>query len=73
MLWTTGFITLNIDDKNTLYKIKTDGTEKTKIDDFSSGRINIAGDWIFYLYYSGTTAPSQYKIKTDGTSNTAVE
>ena len=55
---------------NELYKIKTDGTGRTKIDNFNSNRreINIVGDWIFYNNYS-----QLFKIKTDGTGNTELE
>lgn len=47
-----------------IYKTKTDGTEKTKIADISSfeGDMKVSGDSIYYV--DGT---SLFKMKTDGT------
>ncbi|CZQ85562.1 Hypothetical protein Tpal_650 [Trichococcus palustris] len=54
-----------------LYKMKLDGSEKTKISDDILGYINVSGDWIYYVD-SVTTENSSgianlYRIKTDGT------
>ena len=60
----------NHSDNDWLYKIKKDGTEKTKIIDDSPYNINIVGDWIYYTneyYYSHL-----YRIKTDGSGRTPV-
>lgn len=46
-----------------LYKVKKDGTEKTKISDGSPWYLNLSGD---YLYYSGDQW-QLYKQKIDGT------
>ena len=54
-----------------LYKIKTDGTGKTKLSDGSAFFINVVGDWIYY--YSDSTDGGTYKIKTDGTGKTKLE
>ena len=48
-----------------LYKIKTDGTERTKVSDDSLSLINVVGDWIYYI-----TQGKIFKIKTDGTGKT---
>lgn len=60
----------NHSDNDWLYKIKKDGTEKTKIIDDAPYNINVIGDWIYYSneYYYGHI----YKIKTDGTERTPV-
>ena len=48
-----------------LYKIKTDGTGKTKLSNDPGRSINVVGDWI---YYSNQNDEFKiYKIKTDGT------
>ena len=49
-----------------LYKIRTDGTEKTVLDDTQVANIFVVGDWIYYGSYAhGYSRP--YKIRTDGT------
>jgi hypothetical protein len=50
-----------------LYKIKTDGTAKTKISSEGATHINVIGDWIYYI--NGNVG-SIYKIKIDGTGKT---
>lgn len=53
----------NASDGNKLYKIKTDGTGKSKVSDDSAFHINIVGSWIFYQTYG---AKEIYVIKNDG-------
>jgi hypothetical protein len=53
-----------------LYKIKTDGTEKTKLCDDTATDINPSGNWVYYI--NETDGEKLYKIKTDGTGNTKV-
>jgi hypothetical protein len=48
-----------------LYKIKTDGTGKTKLSNNGAKSINVVGDWIYYS--NGNDKLKIYKIKTDGT------
>ena len=52
-----------------IYKIKTDGTDKTKISDDEPMFINISGDW---LYYGTGSQEETIKIKTDGTEKQIV-
>ena len=54
----------NSDDGEKIYKIKTDGSEREKINDDYSGFINVVGDWIYYS--NQDDAGKIYKIKTDG-------
>lgn len=56
------------DDHTKLYKIKTDGTGKTKISDDYIGFVNISGDCIYYSNMSDNLF--LYKMKIDGTGKT---
>lgn len=60
-----GWIYFNDDIDGKLYKIKENGTAKTKICDDEPYNINIVGDWIYYTNTSGI-----YKISTGGTGRT---
>lgn len=51
---------------NKLYKIKNDGSERTKLSDDPARCINIVEDYIYYINDDDYI----YKIKTDGTSRT---
>lgn len=52
-----------------LYKIKTDGSEKTKLTNHRAiNQINVVGDWIYYMRFSEPAG--LYKVKTDGTEST---
>jgi RNA polymerase sigma factor (sigma-70 family) len=51
-----------------LYKIRTDGTSKTKLNSSGSEYINVVGDWIYYRNVSDNRYI--YKIRTDGTGET---
>lgn len=56
------------DNNNYLYKIKTDGTEKTKVIEKNiDGKISILDGYIYYL--SNSTV---YRAKLDGSDNTKV-
>lgn len=55
----------NDGDNGTLYKIRTDGSEKTKINYDYSYYINVLYDWIYYRNFSD--GGSIYKISTTGT------
>lgn len=56
----------------TLYKMKTDGTEKTKLEDKCDSFINIIGGWIYYSIGESSN-DGLYKIKTDGTGKQLIE
>ncbi len=49
------------DSKPMFYKIKTDGTHKTLLEQAFAKNFNVAGDWIYYDLNN-----SIYKMKTDG-------
>jgi len=64
----------NSSDGNSLYKIRTDGTGRTKLNDESSLRINVVGEWVYYysdiLGDGGPVNSPVYKIRIDGTERT---
>jgi DNA-directed RNA polymerase subunit M/transcription elongation factor TFIIS len=55
----------NEDYYSSIYSIKTDGTDKRKLNDDISYAINVVGDQIFYINTSDVSR--LYSIKTDGT------
>lgn len=59
---------INKTDMFRIYKIRTDGTERTKLGDEtnSSLYLNVSGDWIFYSNSSPNGGKAIYKMKTDG-------
>lgn len=50
-----------------IYKIRTDGTEKTLITDEPGWEINVVDDWVYFV---GHDDGFVYKIRTDGTDRT---
>jgi uncharacterized protein YchJ len=61
MLLAVGFIM-----RYKIYKIKIDGSSKSKLNDNQSDFINVVGNWI---YYCGD-GEKLYKIRTDGSGKT---
>ncbi|MPN37187.1 hypothetical protein SDC9_184703 [bioreactor metagenome] len=59
---------VNESDGSRIYKMRTDGTEKTPLNDEESGYMNVAGDWIYFTNESD--GGKIYKIRTDGTERT---
>jgi serine/threonine protein kinase len=57
---------MNWSDNEYLYKIQTDGTERTKLSSDPCSYINVVGDWIFYI--NGSDRDTVYKIRTNGKS-----
>ncbi|MCA1075897.1 DUF5050 domain-containing protein [Clostridium bowmanii] len=53
-----------------IYKLKTDGTGKTKICSDNAREMMVIGDWIYYCNY--TDKGNLYKIKVDGTNRTKI-
>ncbi|MBU3191368.1 cell wall-binding repeat-containing protein [Clostridium bowmanii] len=53
-----------------IYKLKTDGTGKTKICSDDAREMMVMGDWIYYCNYSDSG--KLYKIKVDGSSRTKI-
>lgn len=58
------------DDLFTLYKMKTNGTELTKIIDDPVTEFIVLGDWIFYVDYSGKYL---IRMRNDGTEKTTIK
>lgn len=52
------------------YKVKTDGTGKTKLADDTALYINVVGDWIYYATMPSPGTYYLYKISTDGSGRT---
>ena|GEM_PF-6579377 len=61
----------NESDNRFLYKMRPDGTEKTRLNKEESFEINVVGD---YVYYSGSYVNKNVicRIKTDGTGRTVL-
>lgn len=59
-------------EKSGLYKIKSDGTNNTKLlDNASVSYINVVNDWIYFKLGDGYSEYQQiYKMKTDGSNKT---
>jgi putative cell wall-binding protein len=53
-----------------IYKLKTDGTSKTKICSDNAREMVVRGEWIYYC--NDTDHGSLYKIKVDGTNRTKI-
>lgn len=60
----------NYNDENKLYKMKTDGTNPTKLNDDDSSKINICSNWIYYFNNDDNNA--LYRIMTDGSKRMMV-
>ena len=62
---------LNIDDdKKKIYKIRIDGSDRTRVNEDSSWLLNVVGDWIYYLNIDDDK--KIYKVRTDGRGRTKV-
>ena len=63
-------------DEDYMYKIRTDGTELTKLNDVATGGLCVVGDWIYYYTLKsgrneGSYGPGRYyKMRIDGSENT---
>lgn len=55
-----------------LYKVKTDGTQKTKLTDYPVRFINVMDDWVYFCDYVFDESTYLIKIKTDGTEQTII-
>lgn len=53
-----------------IYKIRTDGTEKTQLTEDNCWYMSVIGDWIYYA--NVTDGGRIYKMRTDGSENTRV-
>lgn len=63
--WVYYYSVLNHDTGAGLYKVRTDGEEKTLLHDVRALDINIRGEWIYFNNMDDNYRP--YKIKIDGT------
>jgi|GEM_PF-3657552 len=59
---------LNVYDDEKLYRIRTDGKMRKRLNNSQSSIVGISDDWICYINYSDNR--TLYKIKTDGTGET---
>jgi hypothetical protein len=58
---------VNEDDGNSLFKIKADGTGRTRLNSSDSTIIDILGDWLYY--HNNSDESKVYRVKIDGTEN----
>jgi len=73
IMWTP--ITGAMEECGRLFKVRTDGTETTQLNDDYSVSINVFGDWIYYVNYYEINSDRNwniYKIRKDGTERTEV-
>ena len=63
---------LNIDDDEKIYKVRTDGSDRTRVNDDTSWHLNVVGDWIYYTNIDDDDEKKIYKICTDGSDRTRV-
>jgi hypothetical protein len=55
-----------------LYKVKDDGTQKTKLTDYAVIFVNVVDDYIYYSDYVFAETSCILKIKTDGTNQSII-
>jgi hypothetical protein len=55
-----------------LYKVKTDGTHRTKLTDYPVRFINVMDDWVYFCDFVFEEPSYLIKIKTDGTEQTII-
>jgi len=60
----------NGNDDVSIYKMRINGSEKTKLNSDRSMFLNVQGDWVYYSNIEETEKSSIYKVKTDGTKRT---
>lgn len=71
LVYDNGFLYFsNWNDGGKIYKMKTDGSEKTSLNNSYSGLLNIYDGWIYYNNYDDNY--KIYRVKTDGSENMAV-
>ena len=59
-----------------IYKIRTDGSNRTRVSDDYTFKINVVDDWIYYITegepFSSHPFPGIYRVRTDGSERTRV-
>lgn len=59
----------DVSGDNYLYKIKTDGTGKTQLNNERTQNINVVGEWVYYISNDNDFEEKYlYKIKTNGSN-----
>lgn len=58
---------VNEDEENSLFKIKVDGTGRTRLNNSDSTIIDIYGDWLYY--HNNSDNSRVYKVRIDGTED----
>lgn len=60
----------NNSDNGRIYKIRVDGSDRTKVNEDDSSCLNVVGEWIYYRNNSDNG--SIYKIHVDGSTRTKI-
>lgn len=61
---------IQMTDDQQIYRIRTDGTERTRISDDLVGDFHVTNDWIYYANHSDNSR--FYKMRVDGTQRTRI-
>lgn len=61
---------INENERNSLFKIRTDGTGRTRLNNSDSTIIEIYGDWMYY--HNNSDQSKVYRVRIDGTENNIV-
>lgn len=61
----------NLSDDGYIYRIKTNGTERIKLNNDSSSFLNLVGDFLYYTR-KGSDSDGTYQMKIDGSSKTKI-
>lgn len=61
---------INGDEGNSLFKIKVDGSGRTKLNNSDSNIIGVFKDWLYY--HNNTHESKVYRVRIDGTENSVV-
>ena len=61
---------INEDEGNSLFRIKLDGTGRTRLNNYDSTIIDIYGDWLYY--HNNSDKSKVYRVRIDGTENSMV-
>jgi len=61
---------VNEEEENSLYRIKLDGTSRTKLNNSDSTIIGVYGEWLYY--HNNSDDSKVYRVKIDGTENRKV-
>ena len=61
----------NTGEGNSLFKVKVDGTERSRLNHSDSTIIDIIGQWLYY--HNESDGSKVYRVKTDGSENIRVQ